>query len=338
MRRADDGESEASLRRESIVSHRIASFLALVLSFSLALPVPARNLPHRPVAAPATLPLTVAADDGQPLALWARVPARPRGAILLVHGRTWSSRPNFDLQVPGEPADSRSVLAALAKAGYAAYALDLRGYGATPRDASGWDTPERAAADVVEALRWIGRRHPPLPLPALLGYSNGARVALLVAQEPSAPVSAVVLYGFPNDVDAPEPPQTVPAEPARQCTTAEAAASDFVTAGASTPAVRDAYVAQALAADPVRSDWRGAEQVRFEPEHVRVPVLLMRGVNDPLATQDESAHLYLRLGTGDKTWVTLPASDHVAHVEDSHAAWVRAVVDFLGRPRVPAKP
>ena len=66
---------------------------------------------------------------------------------------------------------------------------------------------------------------------------------------------------------------------------------------------------------------------------MRVPVLLLRGVNDPLVTQDESAHLYLRLGTGDKTWVTLPASDHVAHVEDSHAAWVGAVADFLGRPR-----
>lgn len=318
--------------------HRIASLLAFVLSLCLALPASARNLPHRPVAVPATRQLTVEADDGLPLAVWARVPAHPRGAILLVHGRTWSSRPNFDLQVPGEPVDSRSVLAALAKAGYAAYALDLRGYGATPRDAGGWDTPERAAADVVETLGWIGRQHPQLPLPALLGYSNGSRVALLVAQRQPAPVSSVVLYGFPDDVDAPEPAPAMPAEPARQRTTAEAAASDFVTAGAFTPAVRDAYVAQALATDPVRSDWRAAEQFRFQPEHVRVPVLLLRGVDDPLATQDESAHLYLRLGTGDKTWVTLPASDHVAHVEDSHAAWVRAVVDFLGRPRVPAKP
>src|SRR5262249_13140613 len=69
--------------------------------------------------------------DGHPLAVWARRAEHPRGTILLVHGRTWSSLPDFDLQVPGE---SRSVLAALAAKGFAAYAVDLRGYGATPHD------------------------------------------------------------------------------------------------------------------------------------------------------------------------------------------------------------
>src|SRR5262245_24553922 len=40
-------------------------------------------------------------SDGHPMAVWARRPATPRGAVLLVHGRTWSGRPDFDLQVPG---------------------------------------------------------------------------------------------------------------------------------------------------------------------------------------------------------------------------------------------
>lgn len=317
------------------MSRCLATMLVLALSAAASF-APARTPAASP--APATARLTVPADDGLPLAVWARVPAQPRGTILLVHGRTWSSRPNFDLQVPGEPADARSVLAALAKAGYAAYALDLRGYGATPRDATGWDTPERAAADVAGVLRWIGQRHPRLPPPALLGYSNGSLVALLVAQQQPAALSALVLYGFPVDVDAaPSPPADTPAQPPRQPTTAEAAASDFITADAFPPAVREAYVAQALAADPVRSDWRATEQFRFAPEQVRLPVLLLRGTHDPLATQDESGQLYRRLGGGDKTWVTLPDADHVAHVEDSHAAWVSAVVDFLDRPRAAAQ-
>ncbi|PPT85401.1 alpha/beta hydrolase [Xanthomonas theicola] len=274
------------------------------------------------------------ADDGQGLALWSRVPAQPRGSVLLVHGRTWSSLPNFDLQVPGEPADTRSVLAALARAGYAAYALDLRGYGASARDRSGWNTPDRAAADVCAALGWIAQRHPRLPPPALLGYSNGARIALLVAQAPSPALSALVLYGFPDDVEAPPAPEATPAEPPRVRTTAEAAGSDFLTPGAASPAVRAAYVAQALAADPVRADWRAPEQFAYRPEQVaKVPVLLLRGVDDPLATQPENAHLYARLRSGDRTWVTLPHADHVAHVEDTHAAWVEAVVAFLRRPR-----
>jgi pimeloyl-ACP methyl ester carboxylesterase len=226
---------------------------------------------------PGTRMAQVRADAGQALALWSPVPAQPRGAILRVHGRTWSSPPNFDLQAPGEPADTRSVLA---RAGYAAYALALRGYGASARDRRGWwNTPARAAADVGAALAWIAQRHRQLPMAALLGYSNGAPVALLVAQDRPQALSALVLYGFPDDVDAP----------------AAAAGADFVTAGAAPPAVRAADVAQALATDPVRSDWRAQEQFAYRPEQVAaVPVLVLRGVDDPLATQQENAHLYVR--------------------------------------------
>src|ERR1700687_2789631 len=67
--------------------------------------------------APALEHFTVVVD-GPPLALWARRPPSPVGTILLLHGRTWSALPDFDLQVPGE---SRSILANLAARHYAAY-------------------------------------------------------------------------------------------------------------------------------------------------------------------------------------------------------------------------
>lgn len=288
----------------------------------------------QPQPGPGTRLTQLPTDDGQSLAIWSRVPTQPRGTILLVHGLTWSSLPNFDLQVPGEAADSRSVLAALARAGYAAYALDLRGYGGSARDRSGWNTPARAAADVEQALKWIAARHPQLPAPALLGYSNGARIALLVAQARPQALSALVLYGFPDDVDHQVEMPVRAGQPPHEPTTAEAAGSDFVIADAAPQTVRAAYVAQALAADPVRSDWRAAEQFAWQPERVvATPVLLLRGVADPLATQRENARLYDRLGSADRSWITLPRSDHVAHIEDTHAAWVDAVVGFLRRPR-----
>jgi pimeloyl-ACP methyl ester carboxylesterase len=92
--------------------------------------------------------------DGHPLALWARQVSRPQGVILLIHGRTWSSLPDFDLQVPGE---RRSVMQALNEKRYSAFALDLRGYGKSPRDATSWITPDRAARDVSAALEWLAR-------------------------------------------------------------------------------------------------------------------------------------------------------------------------------------
>ena len=128
--------------------------------------VAAGALASTPVAETALERLTVR-SDGYPMAVWARRPASPRGAVLLVHGRTWSGRPDFDLQVPGLV---RSVLSSLATRGFAAYAVDLRGYGETPRDATGWNTPRRSAADITNVLVWIAGQHPALSRPALVGW------------------------------------------------------------------------------------------------------------------------------------------------------------------------
>jgi len=77
--------------------------------------------------------------DGHPLTVWSkRPPTTAKGAILLLHGRTWSARPNFDLHVAGQRV---SLMDAIVARGYAVYALDARGYGGTPRDSSGWLTP-----------------------------------------------------------------------------------------------------------------------------------------------------------------------------------------------------
>ena len=266
--------------------------------------------------------------DGHPLTVWGKRPPSPRGAILLIHGRTWSSLPNWDLRVPGE---DRSVMDALVRAGYAAYGLDQRGYGATPRDSSGVLTPNRAADDAAGVLEWIARREGGAK-PAVLGYSLGASVALLTAARHQDRLSAAVLYAFAMDVDAPF--TNTPADaPMRQPTTAEGAASDFITPGAASPAVVDAYVRQALASDPVRMDWRRQSEFAVDPASVRVPVLLLHGVGDPIATAEKQARLFVRLGTPDRAWVILPGSDHAAHVETAHGQWVHALVRFLEQPR-----
>jgi pimeloyl-ACP methyl ester carboxylesterase len=64
--------------------------------------------------------------------------------------------------------------------GFATYAVDLRGYGATPRDETGWLTPDRAARDMVEILQWVSERTGDKP--ALFGWSYGSMVAQLTAQ------------------------------------------------------------------------------------------------------------------------------------------------------------
>ena len=265
--------------------------------------------------------------DGFDLTVWERSPRKPGAAILLVHGRTWSALPNFDLRGPGA---DRSIMAALAAAGFAAYAVDLRGYGSTPRDDTGWMTPPRAAADVIGVLDWIAARHPHLARrPVLLGYSRGAHIALLVAQERTQALSRLVLFALPPTHGiAPTAPASAPA---RRATTREAAAEDFITPGAASPEIIEAYVSQAVAANPVRADWRDEHLFAFDAARLRTPTLFLYGANDPLLAGGSAVEFFSRAATPDRAFVVLPASDHAAHVENSQPAWLRAVMDFIDR-------
>jgi alpha-beta hydrolase superfamily lysophospholipase len=310
--------------------------LATALLVVLYLPIH-RGLAAEPTATPPTAAgrHALTADDGHTLTLWSKLPPAPKGAILLLHGRTWSALPNFDLQVAGTP---RSVMDALVYRGYAAYALDQRGYGASPRDASGWLTPNRAAADALAAAALIRQRHPQLAAPAVVGYSMGAMTAMLAAQQQPAAFSALVLYGFPADPDQPPAQDPGADEPLREATTLQAAGEDFVVAGAAPPEVAAAYARQAVAADPVRVDWKHHHEFRFQPDQLTTPTLLLQGVADGYVKPDAVARLFTRLATPDRSWVVLPDSDHAAHVENAMPAWVAAVVDFLERPRPGRQP
>lgn len=281
------------------------------------------------LAAPKLEQLAVPTDDGLTLALWAREVAKPKGVIVLLHGRTWSALPDFDLQVPG---DQRSVMQSLNARGYSAFALDMRGYGKTPRDATGWLTPDRAARDVTQALEWLAKQKK-IQRPVLLGWSYGSLVSQLAAQRRPELISALILYGYPRD-----PAKLVfpadPPEPLRAANTREAAASDFISPQVAPKKMVDAYVAAALAADPVRVDWRN-QQTEFQaldPSRVTVPTLLIQGERDPAAPADAQARLFVGLGTPDKQWVVLSGGDHAALVEDTHPAFIAAIVAFVSRP------
>ena len=269
--------------------------------------------------------------DGHAITVWHKTADEPRDAIVLVHGRTWSGRPDFDLQVPGE---ERSTMDALVAEGFAVYAIDQRGYGATPRDDTEWLTPDRAEQDLAAVLEAVKKRHPSLPPPSLLGWSLGALVSQLTAQRHADLLSTVVLYGYPRDPERKyegDPKELPP--PHKRKTTAKAAAEDFIVPGAISTAGIDAFVAQALAADPVRMDWRGGEQWNaLRPEQVTVPTLVMHGERDPYAPKVNQSKLFLRLGASDRAWVILPGCDHAAHLERCGPRFVHAVVQFVRRP------
>ncbi len=265
--------------------------------------------------------------DGHPIAVHSKRPARPRAAVVLVHGRTWSGLPDFDLQVPGAQV---SLMDALVAAGVAAYAVDLRGYGATPRDASGFATPQQSAADVAAVLRFVADDAGLGEPPHLLGWSMGALVSALTVQLHPELARGLVLYGYPCRSGAPAPAVPDPETPRRAANTASAAASDFITRAAVSRGVIDGFVAAALAADPVRADWRGgAAWSELSFARLRVPVLLLHGEHDPFVDRACLFDQFSRLASVDRRWQILAGADHAAHLETAAPRFVAAVVDFM---------
>lgn len=301
----------------------------LLIGFAAAAGLPATSALAQP--APATAGRAAperwsVRGEGVDLRVWVRRPAKPRAAILFVHGRTWSALPNFDLNAPGE---NVSVLKSFASRGFAAYAMDLPGYGETPRGASGLLSPQEAAADVRAVLTAIEAREKVKPV--LVGYSRGSQVALLTSATYPDSYSMLVLYGFGGLGYASQPgAPPAPAGARRTPTTLAAAASDFLVQGAASPAVVEAYAKAAVKADPIRMDWEREEVfATVDPSRIKAPTLLLQGASDPNAVIEREAVVFARLGTQAKGWTVLPGADHAAHVERAHGAWVAAIIDFF---------
>lgn len=269
---------------------------------------------------------TVSAD-GHPVALWEKSAPGATEAVLLVHGRTWSALPDFDLQVDGE---DLSLMDGLVEKGYAVFAVDLRGYGETPRDATGWLTPNRAADDVAIVLRWITAQREWRRKPHLFGWSRGSTIVQLAEQRHPGQISSLTLFGYWLDVDTVISPDAPGIEPENLKNTAEAAASDFITPGTISKKAIDRYVQMALKADPVKTDLRSDDQYNMlDPSSITVPTLIIVGEHDPIAPAEYQAKLYAGIGTGAKQLVTVPNSDHAAFMETPRPYFIHSLVSFM---------
>lgn len=270
---------------------------------------------------------TVTVDDGHPIALWEKSALDADEAILLVHGRTWSALPDFDLQVVGE---DLSLMDGLVDAGYAVFAVDLRGYGETPRDDTGWITPNRTADDVAFVLAWIGEQDDWAVKPHLFGWSMGATISQLAVQRHPDVASSLTMFGYWRDPDQAFPADAPGMKPMKEPNTAKNAASDFITPGSISDSAVDAYVRAALAADPVRVDKRGLDQYNaLDGAKIRVPALVIVGEHDPIAPSHFQEKLYASIGSGHKQYVTIPGGDHAAFLESPRAYFIHALVAFL---------
>jgi len=313
-----------------------------------------------------------------------------RQPILLLHGRTWSAVPVYHLHPEGwadrqpsnddgenesslesstEPksssSSSRSLMEALWQAGLQPYCMDFRGFGGTPYDTStGYVEPNRCVEDTETVLEWIAQRHGVVQnggswqdinheLPALLGWSQGALIAQLVAQRAHNAatigssvgrphqqhqqfLSKLILYGSIYDplVRYPREPLYTMSKPNRTIVTNtfDDAIEDFTLEGSIPPEAARQFAYAALITDPIKAQWRHLYQFNnCDPARiVHLPTLVIAGDQDPYAPLHVQQELFANLGRGsDRTWSILADCDHAVHLLEGRHRMITTVVSFV---------
>jgi pimeloyl-ACP methyl ester carboxylesterase len=60
--------------------------------------------------------------------------------------------------------------------------------------------------------------------------------------------------------------------------------------------------------------------------------MLIHGSNDPGASTSVAGEFLAAVRSPSKSYVVLPIADHCAQLEDTHDAFISAVVEFITRP------
>ena len=267
-------------------------------------------------------------SEGHPMTVWQKKPVNAKGVILFVHGRTWSGVPDFDLQVEGE---DLSLMDGMVEQGYSTYAIDLRGYGETPRDSTEWNSPNKAANDILNVLNWISQNNNNKKI-HLFGWSMGSTLSLLATQTNSADIASLTLFGYWQDLDLTIPEDSDDLKLKKSINTAKNAASDFIVPGSISQKAIDTYVKMALESDPIRADWRNVSQYNnINPSLITTPTLILQGEFDPIGPTEKQAKLFTRLKTADKTWVVISGGDHAAFLEKPRPHFIDSFTSFINR-------
>lgn len=277
--------------------------LVLVLSAVLAA---CAGPPNPGLRAPRAEPVAVAAGvdwaetsfagaDGLPLYAqsWRPSASEPRGVLVIHHGLVDHS------------ARYQALAERFVAAGYAVWALDMRGHGRSAGARVAIDSADDLLGDLDALFALVRASEPELPM-FLYGHSVGGLVSALYAIERQPALAGLVLVAPAIAFDAP---------PIQAAGLGVVAALDPDAAVLETPHrdfTRDPALLAEIAQDPLiwqpngaartaRTVLDGAARVWAAPERLRVPLLVVHGTGDARTAPAGSRELVARAGSTDKT-------------------------------------
>ncbi|MFB6171636.1 MAG: alpha/beta hydrolase [Haloarculaceae archaeon] len=289
----------------------------------------------------------VTAPDGTRIRRWERAPAAATEAVVFVHGATYGGRSAFD-------PEGVSWLAAVARAGRAAYAVDVRGYGDSGHppelDApAGEHDPvvraSTAAGDVAAALDDVCEAYETVHL---VGYSWGTIISGHVLTEQRDDLASLVQYApVYRPPEASREEFATPERLAAYRTVTRAEARERWADQRPDDAPEEAFAAfwDALVASDQRvdddvirapngtyADLRAAiDAPPYDPGAIDLPTLVVRGSLDTASTRPDALALYDDLAAPDRTYAEVSGGTHFLQFEPRREALYGTVRSFHDR-------
>ncbi len=266
------------------------------------------------------------------------------GGALFVRSWSGTSQPRALLVIcPGFNSHSGYyawVGAQSAEAGYATYALDLRGRGKSEGERFYVQTFADYVADLSALVSLAKKRHPSLPV-FLLGHSAGGVICSLYTLEHGKELAGFICEDFAFEVPAPDVALAILkgvshfAPHAHSLTLKNA---DFS---------RDPQVVAAMNQDPLIAGEaqpfatmaaivRADEQLKRDLPKIETPLLIIHGTADKAAKPSGSEHLNERASSLDKTLKLYEGRFHDPLNDVGREEVMSDILSWLGQ-RAPAR-
>jgi len=265
-----------------------------------------------------------------------------RPILFLAHGSSVSSRPTFDLTVPGHD-DDYSLMDRFAGYGFDVWTMDFEGYGRSSQGTGNSDIATgaenlKAAADVVARETGQPRFH-------LYGESSGALRAGVFAMSEPQRVERLVLAAFTwtgqgsatlaKRAESLEYYRTHKRRPRDRNMIRSIFTRDKP--GTSDPAVAEAMAdAELKFGDSVPTGSYLDMTTKLplvDPTKLQVPVMIARGEFDGIATEEDLLSFFRKLPVPDREFVVLPGASHSIALGTNRRQFWHVMRSFLTMPK-----
>lgn len=267
--------------------------------------------------------------------------AEGKPILFLVHGSSLSSRPGYDIQVPGRGSDY-SMMDQAAAAGYDVWTMDHEGYGRSSR--SNRNSDVAMAVPDIDAAMAIITRETGQSVFHIYGQSGGALRAAMYAQTRPQHVDRVVLDAFtwtgegsPTLAKRREKLDVWRSSPTRPID----ASFMHTIFTRDKPGTSEMIVADAVAEAELKLGNTMptgtyldmcANLPLIDPLKLTMPVQVIRGEHDGIASIQDLLAFFERLPNADKAFSVLPGSAHIAQFGLRASRFYAVLFGFLKLP------